>query len=64
MSLNIKELKEFIEDLPNDMEVVIKSIVHEEEEYCSDTQDIYSSIDDNSGENLLVLVPKEIEVTS
>lgn len=62
MSLKVKELKEFIEDLPDDMEVVIESIMSGDENYCSETQDIYSSVDWESGDKLLVLVPKEIEV--
>ncbi|WP_249167340.1 hypothetical protein [Clostridium butyricum] len=62
MSLNIKGLKEFIKDLPDEMEVTIESIISGDENYCSETVDIYSSIDDNSGDKMLVLVPKDIEV--
>lgn len=62
MSLNIKGLKEFIKDLPDDMEVTIESIISGEEQYCSETQDMYSSVDDNSGDQMLVLVPKQIQV--
>lgn len=62
MSLKVKELKDFIEDLPDDMEVTIESIVSGDENYCSETEEIYTSIDDNSGDKLLVLVPKEIQV--
>ncbi|MFV3013901.1 hypothetical protein ACLD43_18540 [Clostridium botulinum] len=64
MSLNVKELKEFIEDLPDEMEVVIQSIVYGDEEYCSETLDISSTIDDNSGDKLLVLDPKEVSINN
>lgn len=64
MSLNVKELKEFIEDLPDEMEVVIQSIVSGDEEYCSETLDVSSTIDDNSGDKLLVLVPKEVSINN
>jgi hypothetical protein len=62
MEWTIKELKEMIEGLDDDAKVVVESIVNGEEEYCSDTEDIYTSTDDNSGEKLLVIVPKEISV--
>ncbi|KEI95014.1 hypothetical protein N496_18790 (plasmid) [Clostridium botulinum A2B3 87] len=64
MSLNVKELKEFIEDLPDEMEVVIQSIVSGDEEYCSEILDISSTIDDNSGDKLLVLDPKEVSINN
>ncbi|GMM62789.1 hypothetical protein [Clostridium butyricum] len=41
MSLNIKGLKEFIKDLPDEMEVTIESIISGDENYCSETVDIY-----------------------
>lgn len=62
MEWTIKELEEFIKDYPKDTKIVIESIVSGEERYCSDTTDIYYSQDDNSGDKLLVFVPKEIEL--
>ncbi|APM39439.1 hypothetical protein [Clostridium kluyveri] len=62
MKWNIRELKEFIKDLDDDTEVVVESIVSGEEKFCSDTEDIYFSEDSNSGDKLLVIVPKEIEI--
>jgi len=64
MKWNIKELKDFIKDLDDDVEVVIESIISGEERYCSDTEDIYTSTDDNSGDKLLVLVPKDIGINN
>lgn len=62
MKWNVKELKDVIKDLDDDVEVVIESIVSGEERYCSDTQDVYFSEDSESGNKLLVFVPKEIEI--
>lgn len=63
MKWNVKELKEFIKDIDDDYEIVIESIISGEEQYCSDTEDIYSSKDSESGNKLLVFVPKEIQVS-
>ena len=61
--MKVRELKEFLRDaeVEDDFEIVIQSIVSGEERYCSETIDISSSVDWNSGEKLLVLVPKEVE---
>lgn len=64
MEWNVKDLEEFIKDCSKDMKVVIESIVSGEERYCSDTENIYTSIDDNSGDKSLVLVPKQIEINN
>lgn len=62
MGWKVKDLKEFIEELDDDMDVVVESIVSGEERYCSSTADIYSSIDWNSKQKLLVIAPKEVEI--
>ena len=62
MGWKVKDLKEFIEGLDDDMDVVVESIISGEERYCSSTADIYSSVDWNSKEKLLVIVPKEVEI--
>ncbi|MCD3276703.1 spore protease YyaC [Clostridium botulinum] len=62
IKLTIKELKDFIQDLNDNTEVVIESIVKGEDLYCSEVQDIYFSENCNSGEKLLILSPKEISI--
>ncbi|UZQ49839.1 hypothetical protein [Clostridium kluyveri] len=62
MKWDVKELKEFIKELDDDTEIVVESIVSGEEKFCSDTEDIYFSEDSETGNKLLVIVPKEIEI--
>ena len=64
MKWNVKELKELIEDLDDDTEIVIESIVSGDERYCLDTTDVYFSEDGETGNKLLVFVPKDIEINN
>lgn len=64
MKWDVKELKEFMKGLDDDVEIVVESIVSGEEKFCSDTEDIYFSEDSETGNKLLVIVPKEIEINN
>lgn len=62
--MKVKELKEFIEDLDDNIEVVAETIISGDENYCSEINDITYSKDYNSGEELLVLYPKEVSINN
>lgn len=64
MSLSIGELKEVIKDMPNDMFVVVESIISGEEKFSSDVVDYFKTYDNDAESNIFVLKPKEVAVVN
>ena len=48
--MNVRELKEIIKDLPDDMEVVLRVYDHRYDEYCQVQLDVVHITRDNSDE--------------
>lgn len=64
--MKVWELKKFLcqneNELNSDDEVVIKSIISGGERYCSKTSEAYFKTDEESGKQILILVPSEISI--
>ena len=60
--LTVGELKEFIEDMEDSIEVMVASVIIDEKEFLSSVDDVYRHKNYTTGAEFLILTPVEVAV--